>query len=51
MMGPDISKGLHTQASAQACHKDGGNQVRMINKFTLIYCLLNKIDIFIHNNE
>lgn len=27
MMGPDISKGLNTQVQAQACHKDGGNQV------------------------
>ena len=28
MMGPDISKGLNTKVAAQACHKDGGNQVR-----------------------
>ena len=28
MMGPDISKGVNTEVSAQPCHKDGGNQVR-----------------------
>jgi len=27
-MGPDISKGLNSQVQAQACHKDGGNQVK-----------------------
>jgi hypothetical protein len=29
-MGPDISKGINSQVSVQACHKDGGNQVRFI---------------------
>lgn len=29
MTGPDISKGLNSQVSAQDCHKDGGNQVRL----------------------
>ncbi|CAF1000536.1 unnamed protein product [Rotaria magnacalcarata] len=36
MMGPDISKGLNTQVSAQACHKDGGNQI-------FLYTTTNKI--------
>jgi len=26
-MGPDISNGVNTKVLAQACHKDGGNQV------------------------
>ncbi|CAF1159350.1 unnamed protein product [Rotaria sp. Silwood1] len=36
MMGPDVSKGLNTQVSAQACHKDGGNQI-------FLYTTTNKI--------
>lgn len=33
MTGPDISKGLNSQVSAQECHRDGGNQVRSIAFF------------------
>ncbi|CAF1248479.1 unnamed protein product [Rotaria sordida] len=36
MMGPDVSKGLNTQVSAQTCHKDGGNQI-------FLYTTTNKI--------
>jgi len=36
MTGPDISKGLNTQVSAQVCHKDGGNQI-------FLYTTTNKI--------
>ncbi|CAF1124685.1 unnamed protein product [Adineta ricciae] len=36
MTGPDISKGLNTQVSAQACHAEGGNQI-------FLYTTSNKI--------
>ncbi len=37
MMGPDISKGLNTQVTAQDCHKDGGNQVGKNEKIFFDY--------------
>jgi hypothetical protein len=39
-MGPDISKGLNTQVTAQDCHKDGGNQVGKIKGYCLIILLI-----------
>jgi hypothetical protein len=40
MTGPDISKGLNTQVTAQACHKDGGNQVKKIFFLKFVYFLI-----------
>jgi len=47
MTGPDISKGLNTQVQAQACHKDGGNQVNFFTKkYNLLFdfCFFSSIE-------
>ncbi|UJR29867.1 hypothetical protein I4U23_017415 [Adineta vaga] len=37
MTGPDISKGLNTKVSAQACHTEGGNQIFLYTKSNRIH--------------
>lgn len=37
MTGPDISKGVNTQVQAQACHKDGGNQIFLYTTNNKLY--------------